>query len=239
MATTTFTTTESLEHALARPSLLIGPDGKRLNISPFQYTHGAADDGEGEVNLVRLPAGKISIYPAYSRIRTTVVFNPRSAIAITDVDGDPARVTQTAHGYSLGTVLKILAVGGAVEVNFGVAGLLTITEVVDANNYDLGAITGGVTTYTSGGTTDSFGANLHIGLRAYTKAAGGGAVAENLALFVSDLDAGAAVLNQVWSSAGPSNFDTESGLTVVGMIDKGFIDEANKIQGWVAWSFDA
>lgn len=38
-----------------------------LKLAPFTYTH-AAGAGTGEINLVRLPAGKIRVYPQLSRI---------------------------------------------------------------------------------------------------------------------------------------------------------------------------
>ena len=42
----------------------------RLKVAPFSYTH-AAGAGTGEINLFKLPAGPIILYPALCRILTT------------------------------------------------------------------------------------------------------------------------------------------------------------------------
>ena len=42
----------------------------KLELARFSYTH-AAGAGTGEVNLIELPAGRITVYPDLSRLVTT------------------------------------------------------------------------------------------------------------------------------------------------------------------------
>ena len=93
----------------------------KLELARFSYTH-AAGAGTGEVNLIELPAGRITVYPDLSRLVTTA-FAANSDIhigyrayvgsdGVTVVEDDNAFVDNgDAGGGALDTALVLPAAG--------------------------------------------------------------------------------------------------------------------------------
>jgi len=237
------------QHTLAfTPRQLTRADGRRVNVTPFNHTHlVGAGDGIGELNLCRLPAGKITVYPSLSRI-VTLVMNPVNGTAITlGSVADPCVVTLVAHGYLTGNTILIAGVVGDMGttlLNYNATpapGNITITKLT-ADTFSVANAAGDLDssglTYSSDGTAARTDATLSLGLRAYTSGPNGLVVAEDDDFFTATLTPGLAAIDQAWSTVEATQINSEAGVVLFAAIEVGPIDVDNTVNGWVAWSFD-
>lgn len=153
MAVFTGSPTSSVEHAkqtTGRNRLLEANELEgKLRIARFTYTHGAGA-GTGEVNLIRLPAGKFVIFTDMSRIiATAMVATADLSIghrAFTNIDGtavveDPNAFASALDAGSAIDVALSLPAGGVFEVDTRDEFVL-FAEVVTANIEDTDVISG-------------------------------------------------------------------------------------------------